>query len=367
MKEEHNKRNPVRKLYDLFGAGLSFKDFERLIKNDAPGVLEFYMQKISRPDETRKRPVRYIIFMRELFVAFLNKLAPIRRFFYAIALLFFGFGYFNADMADIILSFIILNLLLAFELADKMSAKNELDVAREIQESILPQEPPVIDGFEISCFYETAKEVGGDYYDFVQKNGNDQTTLLVIGDISGKGMGAALYMIQVQAIFRMIMKNFYSPKEILINLNIQLKNVFRSNSFFTVSAASINNDKTISVSRAGHLPLYHFSPEDNTSAFIKPNGIGIGLRDNGIFEKVIEEIKIMPKKGDVFVFYTDGLSECMDKDKNEFGEENLKRVISKYSHKSADELRALILSSLKIFSNGAPRHDDITFIILKAK
>lgn len=367
MTENQKTKNPFSRFYEMFTAGLSFKDFERLIKNDAPGVLDFYMQKVAKPDPSRGKPLRYIVVVRELFVAFLMKLAPIRRIFYALSLVFFLSGYFQVNMTNIVLSFVILNLLLAFELADKMNAKDELDVAREIQESILPQTPPEINGYEIVCFYETAKEVGGDYYDFLQKDGTDETTTIVIGDISGKGMAAALYMIQVQAVFRLIMKGCSSPKKILTDLNCQLKNVFRSNSFFTVSAATINKDKTISFSRAGHLPCFHFKKNENSFNFIKPNGIGIGLRDNGIFEKVLEEITITPAPGDVLVLYTDGLTECMDKDKNEYGEENLKRVISKYSHLSAAELHKLIQSSLRIFSNGAPTHDDITYIILKAK
>lgn len=364
MKKNSNTKTQFSRFYELFAAGLSFKEFQRLIKNDAPGVLDFYMQKVEKPDASRNKPIRYLIFVRELFLAFLMKLAPVRRAFYAIALIFFLSGYFQGNPTNMLISFILLNLLLAFELADKMSAKDELDVAREIQESILPQAPPVIDGFEISCFYETAKEVGGDYYDFLQKK-EDESTTIVIGDISGKGMAAALYMIQVQAVFRMIMKSCSSPRDILIKLNEQLKNIFRSNSFFTVSTATIKKDKTISFCRAGHLPLFHFKKSENSFSFIKPNGIGIGLRDNGIFEKVLEEIEIKPETGDILVFYTDGLSECMDNEKNEFGEENLKRIISKYSHLPAVELHKLILSSLKIFSNGAQQHDDITFIILK--
>lgn len=364
MKRNPHSKTQLRRLYDLFAAGLSFKEFERLIKNDAPGVLDFYMQKVEKPDASRNKPVRYLIFIRELFVAFLMKLAPGRRAFYAIALVFFFFGYVQLNMPYVLVAFVILNLLLAFELADKMNAKDELDVAREIQESILPQDPPCIPGFEIARFYETAKEVGGDYYDFLQKK-EEETTTIVIGDISGKGMAAALYMIQVQAVFRLVMKNCTSPKEIMIRLNEQLKNIFRSNSFFTVSAATIKKDKTISFCRAGHLPLFYYKKSENSFNYLKPNGIGIGLRDNGIFEKVLEEIEIKPESGDILIFYTDGLSECMDPEKNEFGEENLKRIISKYSHLSAAELQKLILQSLRIFSNGAQQHDDITFIILK--
>ena len=365
MKKKSGNKTPFARLYELFAAGLSFEEFQRLIKNDAPGVLDFYMQKVEKPDASRRRPIRYIIFIRELFLAFLMKLAPVRRAFYALAVLSFIIGYVDLNTAYLLLSFIILNLLIAFELADKMNARNELDVARDIQESILPQNPPIIDGYEIAYFYETAKEVGGDYYDFMQKK-DDGTTTIIIGDISGKGMAAALYMIQVQAVFRMILKSVSSPKDILIKLNNQLKNIFRSNSFFTVSTARINPDKSISFSRAGHLPLFYYKKSENSFSFLKPNGIGIGLRDNGIFEKVLEEIVITPEPGDILVFYTDGLSECMDKDKNEFGEENLKRIISKYSNLSADEIHSLFLRSLRIFANGALQHDDITFIILKA-
>lgn len=359
------KRNQLRRLFELFTAGLSFKDFERLIKKDAPEVLDFYMQRISKPEKKRSKPISYIVFIRELFVAFLTKLAPVRRIFYVLTLVLFIGGYLNDDSGNMLLSFLILNVLLAFELADKLNAKDELDVARDIQESILPHEPPIVDGFDISCFYETAKEVGGDYFDFL-KNEETGATSLIIGDISGKGMAAALYTIHVQAVFRLL-KSFSSTKEILITLNNQLKSVFRSNSYFTASAAILHNDKSITYSRAGHLPLLFFRKDENSFNLVKPAGIGIGLRDHGLFDKTLEEIKIITRPGDIIVFYTDGVTECMDKEHNEYGEENLKKVVSRYSGGSANDLKSAILSSLNIFSTGADRHDDITFVIIKAR
>jgi serine phosphatase RsbU (regulator of sigma subunit) len=138
---------------------------------------------------------------------------------YVISLLMFLEAILMSSLGWGLIAFLVLNLLIALELADKITFNEELSVASEIQNSLLPTNPPEYINYDISCYSETAKSVGGDYFDFILKENN---LILAIGDISGKGMAAAIHMVQVQALFRNILSAHTSPKEVLSLLNDNL-------------------------------------------------------------------------------------------------------------------------------------------------
>ena len=164
------------------------------------------------------------------------------------------------------------------------------------------KEPPVNKYFEISCYSEAAREVGGDYYDFIITESNPDKTYIVIGDISGKGMAAALHMVQVQTILHFIVTHNSSPKTILTLLNNNLKKILRTGSFFTASLACLNSEGSLLFSRAGHMPLIHYSKREQKCNNITPVELLLGSSHNVIFENSLEEIEIQPESGDLLVF-----------------------------------------------------------------
>ncbi len=356
--------NPIKRLFDLYTSDLSSDEITRLIKRDAGEVYEFFAKDIPKPDPSKNKIVRGLILIRSLFNAFLLKLTPARRIFYIAALFFFIIG-FSAPMKPgyILLGFIIINLLLAFELADKLSAKGELDVARKIQSDLIPKHPLNIKNFQISSFYEPAREVGGDYFDVIESK---ERSYLIIGDVSGKGMAAALYMVRVQSIIYSLLDNFSDVKDLVINLKKYFSSSLRKEYFLTLSIASVEEDGSIILARAGHTPLIWFKSGTQEFEIVCPHGIGIGLNDKGIFEKTLESVKIKPEKNDIIFFYTDGVNEAMNILMEQFGEENIKRVIKNNSGKSIDEIKRALLNALVFFRGEAYQNDDITFIILKA-
>ncbi|MGE5683121.1 MAG: PP2C family protein-serine/threonine phosphatase [Bacillota bacterium] len=361
------KLNTLRRVYDFYASDLSYDEFERLIKRDAPEVYDFYVRRMKQSQQIRNPFKRTLVFIWNLFIEFLERLTPLRRLFYSAALFFFIWGNFSEQWNYAALGFFMLNILLAFEVADKLTAKDELAVARDIQISLMPKEAPVNKHFDISCYYETAREVGGDYMDFIESGLDDKTTFIVIGDISGKGMGAALRMVQVQAVLKYLISNCSSPKAILGQLNKNIQNILRPDNFFTVSLISLDSSGQLLFSRAGHTPLIHYKCIENKTEAITPVGLGIGLRDNGMFDKVIEEVTLPFKSGDIFVFYTDGLIETMNPEKNLFGVEMLRRIIEKNPGKTASEIKDIILDSLANFRRSNIPEDDMTLLILKAK
>ncbi len=354
--------NPIKRLFDLYTSDLSYQEIERLIKREAGEVYEFFAKEIPKPDPTKSKFARGFIFIRSLFNAFILKLTPARRIFYLAALLFFVVGYSQPQNGYLLLAFVIVNLLLAFELADKLSAKGELDVARKIQFDLIPQHPSSINNFEVVSYYEPAREVGGDYFDVIELK---ERAYICVGDISGKGMAAALYMVRVQAIIHMLLENFSSVKEIIINLKKYFSKNLRREYFLTLSMASIEKDGSINICRAGHMPTYWYKNDSKEFDILCPRGIGIGLNDKGVFEKTLEEITIKPASKDIIFFFTDGISEAMNTYFQLFGEENIKRIIKNNSEKSASEIKNALLNAIIAFRGTAYQNDDLTFVILK--
>ena len=355
--------NPIKRLFDLYTSDLSSEEINRLIKRDASEVYEFFAKDIPKPDPSKNKIIRGLILVRSLFNAFLLRLTPARRIFYLAALLFFIVGYSNPSPGYLILSFIIINLLLAFELADKLTAKSELDVARKIQFDLIPKHASTVFNYQIASYYEPAREVGGDYFDVIESKGR---YFIVVGDISGKGMAAALYMVRVQSIIYLLLNSISDVRNLLINIKKYFSKSLRREYFLTLSIASVEKDGKINFARAGHPPALWFKYDKKDFEIICPGGIGIGLNDKGIFEKTLEEYSFLPDKKDIIFFYTDGVNEAMNTFKEQFGEENIKRIISNNCEKTAEEIKNLLLNAVTNFRGAANQNDDLTFVILKA-
>ncbi len=356
----------LRRLFYFYTGELNYNDFQKLVKKDVPEVYDFYVRRMKKPDKSRNRVLDFIFFTRNLFLEFLYLLTPVRRIIYSLGLILFVLAYFGNDWGFAVWGFILINLLVAFELADKLTAKDELEVAREIQLNMMPKSPPANKYYEISCFMETAREVGGDYYDFIKPDVNNEKTFVVIGDVSGKGMSAALHMVQVQSILHNIVKEDSSPKRILLTLNQNLKRVLRKGSFLTLSVAEVNSGGEIILSRAGHMPLIHYQKSTGRCNRVIPRGLGIGLANEPVFSNSTEEISLIPQPGDLFVFFTDGVVEAMDGYYRTFGEEKLTGLICNNSDKSAEEIQNIIVNAIKNFTYSSPVQDDLTLIVMKA-
>jgi len=355
--------NPIKRLFDLYTSDLSYQEIEKLIKREAAEVYEFFKKDIPKPEPGKSKAAKTFVFIRSLFNAFIMKLTPARRIFYLIALLIFIIGFSQNGHPYVLLAFIILNLLLAFELADKLSAKNELEIARKIQLELIPKHSAKINNYEIASAYEPAREVGGDYFDVIECQ--DGRNFIVLGDISGKGMAAALYMVRVQAIIHLLLNNFTTLKELMINIKKYFSKNLRKEYFLTLITACINEDGTINLARAGHPQALYYKSKDQQLEELSSNGIGIGLNDKGVFEKTLSEIKIKPEKNDILLLYTDGISETMNYRKEIFGEENIKKIIKTYSENSAEEIKNNLLKSIYAFRGDAGQYDDLTLVVLK--
>ncbi len=251
---------------------------------------------------------------------------------------------------------------------EKQRLDDELRIAREIQQSLLPDRPPVFAGLSIADLCVPAREVGGDYYDFFIL-GPRQLGLL-IADVSGKGTSAALYMAELKGLMLALSHAERSPKRLLTHVNHLLADHLDNRSFITMTYAVIDLDaRTLTHARAGHTPLIVASGlADGATEVIVPNGMVLGLRLPGAeerFNELLEEHTRPLHPGDVIVFYTDGITEAMNVDDDLFTDAALGRVVSSHRTLDAAGIRERVLRDVRAFVGDAEPHDDMTMVVVK--
>ena len=256
------------------------------------------------------------------------------------------------------------------ENADKARMEQEMLAAREIQQKLLPSGPLSIPGLSILAFCEPAREVAGDYYDFLHIS--DTKLGVLIADVSGKGLPAGLYMAQLKVLVQSLARTHTSPREFLKAINRVVADNIDSKSFITMSYAVIDLDRgEMALARAGHCPLIRVpgsAPAGLRKAEIyAPDGLVLGLKiDNGeMFDAMIQEISVPLAADDLVVFFTDGISETMNDAFDCYGEPRLARVLEQYSHLPFEQLRSFIFADLRSFSGDTDQHDDMTMIMVK--
>jgi sigma-B regulation protein RsbU (phosphoserine phosphatase) len=237
---------------------------------------------------------------------------------------------------------------------EKERMLDELKEARRIQLNLFPKNPPTIPGFKIEGMGLPCLEVGGDWYDYI--NLKDGRTGIVIADVSGKGIGAALLMSSARSVLRLIAQTNDSPGEVLRQVNNILLNDFQTTQFITLVYGILDPVKrTLNFANAGHLyPLYVNSAE---SKFLKTSaGIPLGISDSLFTDCIIEF-----SKDSRLILYTDGLTEAMNETSEEYGMDRLKAHFSKPSASIQT-----IKEEIKIFATGSQFSDDFTMVILEA-
>ena len=255
--------------------------------------------------------------------------------------------------------------------AEKKRLDEELRIARQIQMSLLPRGALNFPGLGVTALCVPAREVGGDYYDFFPL-GPDRVAVL-IADVSGKGTSAALYMAELKGLVLSLSQIYQSPRQLLLEVNRIISENLDTRSFITMTYGVIDlRARLLTFARAGHTPLLYL-PGDCVGGDVRvltPSGLVVGLRIPGAQEKfseLLEESSVDLHTGDVFVFYTDGISEAMNPDSDLFGDSRLGRLVAEHGHLETGELRERILREIESFVDGADQHDDMTMILIKVE
>jgi serine phosphatase RsbU (regulator of sigma subunit)/energy-coupling factor transporter transmembrane protein EcfT len=258
---------------------------------------------------------------------------------------------------------------LLVEQDEKRRLEHELQIARDIQMSLLPQGALRAPGMSLAAFCAPAREVGGDYYDFLPLS--DGRVGLLIADVSGKGTSAALYMAELKGLMLSLTRIHTSPRALLIEANEIIKYHLDSRSFITMTYAVVDIAAgTLTCARAGHTPFMRITRNGGGTPVVEmlaPDGMVLGLNlDRGErFAHYLEELTLPLAAGDMFFFFTDGVSEAMDAEGACFGESRLSTFLADNADLSPEALRDRLVEEVATFVHGEPQHDDITMVILR--
>jgi serine phosphatase RsbU (regulator of sigma subunit) len=246
-------------------------------------------------------------------------------------------------------------------LLDKERMEKELDLARGIQRSLLPETAPVVEGFDIALLNEPCFAVGGDYYDFLSLG--RQTLLVVIADVEGKGVSSALIMSNLQATLRVLVLHLHSLNEIAEALNRMMWNDTRAEKYLSLFMGLIDvRRKTIHYINCGHVPPVIVRPGKETISLTE-GGMVIGLFEKAQYERGVEKFNT----GDVLVLCTDGITESMDAEHDEYGAERMVAAVSAAADQPAPKIVSTVSSDVATFSRHGTHIDDKVMIVIKVK
>jgi sigma-B regulation protein RsbU (phosphoserine phosphatase) len=275
-------------------------------------------------------------------------------------------AYSNDDMEVLMLlasqvAIIIEKVMLHDQLIEKQRLETQLEVARQVQLELLPARDPELDGFDISAYNFPTEEVSGDYYDWVRIY--DDQIGVVIADVSGKGVPAALLMAFLRASLRAATHIGYSPHISMSKVNYLLWESIERNQFVTAFYGILDaTNRTIAYSNAGHNPAL-LMDQDGTARFEERGGVPLGMFRDTRYYEYYETMK----PGQVLVLYTDGVTEAMNSTGEEYGRDRLVDAVRESRDLSAREIIDFIHRDVIAWTEGRGAHDDVTFFVIKSR
>ncbi len=246
------------------------------------------------------------------------------------------------------------------EEVQRQRLEEELAIGQQIQLSLLPASCPEINGWQFAAFYCTSRQVGGDFYDCFELDSNQMG--IVVADVAGKGVPAALYMALSRTIIRTVALNRHTPHVTLTRSNSILLRESTADLFLTACYAMLNTTTgRLLYGSAGHNPALWYRFATGTLQQLRSRGIVLGA-----FPDIpCEEREYQISDGDLIVFYTDGITEAMNLQRQEFGVERLQAVVNANAHHDAEYMVQAIIDAVQTFVGSMPQTDDMTLFIVK--
>lgn len=240
--------------------------------------------------------------------------------------------------------------------------EHEIQLARQIQRTFLPEKLPDLEQWEFAATWRTAREVGGDFYDIIELP--ERKLGLLIADVSDKGIPAALFMALTRTVVRASVLDDISPTEVMRRVNELILQDNREEMFVTLVYGVLSlKSGEFSYANAGHNPPIWIESEGNNQNALTRTGAALGvIKEYDIYERTIQL-----EHGDSLLFYTDGLTEAFSPKDETFGFENIQRVICTAHETSAQELLTLLEKALDKFTGATPQADDLTMLAIKRK
>lgn len=257
-------------------------------------------------------------------------------------------------------SMVIQNDLFKQELVENERIEREIQLARQIQETFLPDKLPQLDGWEMDLRWETAREVGGDFYDIIKLD--DEHVGLVIADVSDKGMPAALYMTVARTLIRANAANHSSPARVLEEVNNLLVNDSPESMFITVVYAVLDlKNNRLLYANAGHNRPLLFRRDQKVVEQLPKGGLAMGI----FMDQELVDHEIALLEGDVLILFTDGVTDILSPQGTSFGDDRLQEVIEQHGEEDVETILEHLDDALSDFRQGARQFDDITLVALR--
>src|SRR4051812_2204198 len=385
MKTSRSDR--ARALFDIYTRDLSREDLTRLFTHDTLDAYHFFARGLDEEKFAALPPwKRLLLHIRQIFLAFTLKLPPARRALYVVALfvallgiirLFRGFAAVEipfglpfiqvAVLAPIwadgtfalILSLFLVNLLVLLEVADRLSLKGELEVAREIQLAMLPSGTYRAADIEICGMTRPANTVGGDFYDVLPLG--DGRIIVTLGDVAGKGSPAALLMALLLAVLRTLVDEDLDPPSLVERLNVQICRHSPSSRFITLFYAVYSPvTGSLTYVNAGQNPPM-IRRLDGRYERLGSTGVALGMFEQSRFASV--DTRLAP--GETLVLYSDGITEAEDPSGCPFEEAGLESVVERYAEREPGEIAIEVLKAVEAHARASRFIDDLTILMLK--
>lgn len=377
----------ARQFWGTYTKDLTADDFQRLFTRDARDAYEYFARGFD-PATLRGLSWHRRLFVqsRLLFIAFTSRLSPARRALFGVAMvcaligmakLFSGFGLTYLPLIPFVLNlgipgpswsdgtfwlfggFLLVNLLVLLEVADRLSLKHDLEIAREIQLAMLPNDTFTGRGIEIAGRTRPANTVGGDLYDIVPLG--DDRLLVVLGDVSGKGSPAALLMALLLAMLRTLAPDDLPLPVLAARLNRLVYDQAPGARFITCFLAVVDlRDGRLCYVNAGQTPPL-LRRQGGDIEKLSTGGIALGMFDQSAYDQSETHLDA----GDLLVAYSDGITEAENRAGHPFDEDGLERAVHRYGSSPAPDLARTLFTVVEQHAGDKKMMDDLTIVVVK--
>jgi phosphoserine phosphatase RsbU/P len=261
-------------------------------------------------------------------------------------------------------AFALYNAIIYSEANEKKRLDHDLQIARDIQRVLLPSVAPSIEGFELSGMNIPARQVSGDYFDYIRVD--DKRLGVAIADVSGKGIPASLIMAICRSVLRSEAAGNPSPSDVLQKVNRQLYPDIKEDMFISMAYMILDHARNlVTLCRAGHDAPLLYKKRDQSVTPMKPPGMALGIDSGDVFDRITRDFSIELDRDDCLIFYTDGITEALNAEGDEFGVERLVESVRASANQGAAAIMNRLSDDLRKFVGSYPQNDDITLIVVR--
>jgi len=261
-------------------------------------------------------------------------------------------------------AFALYNAIIYSMANEKKRLDHDLEIARDIQRILLPSEAPAIDGFQISGINVPARQVSGDYFDYIRVD--DERLGVAIADVSGKGVPASLIMAICRSVLRAEAARNPSPADVLRKVNRQLYPDIKEDMFISMAYLILDHHRdSITLARAGHDAPLLYKQQSQTVTPVKSPGMVVGIDSGNVFDRLTVDFAISLERDDCLVLYTDGVTETLNAEEDEFGLDRVIQAVRARANDGAQAIVKKIIQDVRDFTGSLPQNDDITLIAIR--